>query len=424
MQEIKLIGLNETIYEHVTKEGLHVYMWKNEKVKSTLISLSVKYGSIDTKFKVNDKTYEVPNGIAHFLEHVKFNMKNGITAHDEFLKIGGDANAFTTFDYTSYLVFATQNIDLNLNTLLDFVYTPYFTNKLINKEKGIIVEEANMGMDDAYQDSFYHHLQNVFKKSKYKNYITGTIEEIKNINMEDIRIVYDTFYHPKNMFMCITGNFNPYEMAQIIDKNLSKKKFNKYKEPVVIHENEPVKVNKENDLYYNSLTYPRIKLSIKVPLKSLKKLDKFDIRMYANAILAINFGSTSIFKEELISNELITALYPNVDIFGDYLLYNLTITTKYPDEVIKRVKKKLRKLKVPAEDVKRKKNALIATLILDFDDIENVNNMINEDIIYNGFLINNVKERLENFSMNDLEYVLNNIDINNMSISIFMPKDS
>ena len=44
-----------------------------------------------------------------FLEHVKFNIDEDTTAHDKFYKIGGDSNAFTTFDYTSYLVFATKN---------------------------------------------------------------------------------------------------------------------------------------------------------------------------------------------------------------------------------------------------------------------------------------------------------------------------
>ena len=44
MKEIVLKGLNEVIYEHTTKEGLKVYMWVNERVKATLMTLSVKYG--------------------------------------------------------------------------------------------------------------------------------------------------------------------------------------------------------------------------------------------------------------------------------------------------------------------------------------------------------------------------------------------
>ena len=93
MEELELKGLNEKIYVYHTKCGLPIYMWVNEKVSSMYASLSVKYGSIHTKFKIGKKTYEVPNGIAHFLEHVKFNIDEETTAHDEFYKLGGDANA-------------------------------------------------------------------------------------------------------------------------------------------------------------------------------------------------------------------------------------------------------------------------------------------------------------------------------------------
>ena len=259
MKEIKLKGLNETIYEHTTKEGLKVYMWVNDKIKSAYMALSVRYGSIDTKFKINNTTYEVPNGIAHFLEHIKFNVDDSTTAHDLFYKIGSDANAFTTFKYTSYMVFTTDKKDECLNTLLDFVYNPYFTTKMINKEKGIIIEEANMGDDDPYSLIFYKSLQNTFKNSKYRNKITGTKEDIKNIDIKDIKLVYNSFYHPKNMFLTIMGNINPYEMALIVDNNLSKKDFGEYQNPTVIKDNEPNRVVKEYDEVLCNVTYPNIK---------------------------------------------------------------------------------------------------------------------------------------------------------------------
>ena len=44
-----------------------------------------------------------------------------------------------------------------MEQLLDFVYI-LFTKKSVAKEKGIIVEEANMGLDDAYSIVFFHTL--------------------------------------------------------------------------------------------------------------------------------------------------------------------------------------------------------------------------------------------------------------------------
>lgn len=146
MEEIELIGIDEKIYYYKTSSGLRIYMWVNKNVKSMESCLCVKYGSIHTKFKVGKKTYEVPNGIAHFLEHVKFNVSDGVTAHDIFYKLGADSNAFTTFEYTNYYCFTTENKSKVVCELLNFVYNPFFTKKLIEKEKGIIVEEAKWGL--------------------------------------------------------------------------------------------------------------------------------------------------------------------------------------------------------------------------------------------------------------------------------------
>lgn len=59
--------------------------------------------------------------------------------------------------------------------------------------------------------------------------ITGEVEDIKEISLDDVEIVYDTFYHPKNMFLTITGNFNPYEMAKTVEDNLAKKNLENFK---------------------------------------------------------------------------------------------------------------------------------------------------------------------------------------------------
>ncbi|MEG1009025.1 MAG: insulinase family protein, partial [Clostridia bacterium] len=67
MKEIELIGLGEKIFLHESKCGLKTYMWVNEKVSGAFMTISVKYGSLHTEFKVNDESYKVPNGLAHFL---------------------------------------------------------------------------------------------------------------------------------------------------------------------------------------------------------------------------------------------------------------------------------------------------------------------------------------------------------------------
>ena len=424
MKEIILEGLNEKIYEYSTKCGLKVYMWVNESVTSTFMSLSVKYGSIHNKFKIGKKVYEVPNGVAHFLEHIKFNIDANTVAHDEFYKLGADSNAFTTFEYTSYIVYATKNLDKVLNLLLDYVYNPYFTKKMITKEKGIILEEANMTEDDPYSVIFYENLKSVLQKSNFREVITGTKDDIKEINIDDILNVYNNFYHPKNMFLTITGKINPYEMVKIIDDNLSKKTFKKYSEPIIIKESEPKKVTSEYQEIRVGINDPQIKYSLKIPINKFKDIDLIDLKMAINLIMNINFGATSDFREELISKGLITSTSYYVDKYDEYMVVTINANTNYPKEVIKRIQEKLDDLNVNEKDLTRKKNANIDTMILDYEDIEGVNMKIQNDIINNGKIITDLKARVSNLDRETLEGVMKYINNDNVAVNVFLPKEN
>ena len=424
MKEIILEGLNEKIYEYSTKCGLKVYMWVNERVTSTFMSLSVKYGSIHNKFKIGKKVYEVPNGVAHFLEHIKFNIDANTVAHDEFYKLGADSNAFTTFEYTSYIVYATKNLDKVLNLLLDYVYNPYFTKKMITKEKGIIIEEANMTEDDPYSVIFFDNLKSVLQKSNFREVITGTKEDIKEININDILNVYNNFYHPKNMFLTITGNINPYEMVRIIDDNMDKKTFKKYSEPTIITESEPKKVTSEYQEIRVGINDPQIKYSLKIPINKFKDIDLVDLKMAINLIMNINFGATSDFREELISKGLITSTSYYVDKYDEYMVVTINANTNYPKEVINKIKEKLDDLNVNEKDLTRKKNATIATMILDYEDIENVNMKIQNDIINNGKIITDLKARVSNLDRETLEGVMRHINNDNVAVNVFLPKEN
>ena len=424
MKEIILEGLNEKIYEYSTKCGLKVYMWVNERVTSTFMSLSVKYGSIHTKFKVGKKTFEVPNGVAHFLEHIKFNMDASTVAHDEFYKLGADSNAFTTFEYTSYIVYATKNLDKVLNLLLDYVYNPYFTKKMITKEKGIIIEEANMTEDDPYSVIFFDNLKSVLQKSNFREVITGTKEDIKEIELDDILNVYNNFYHPKNMFLTITGNINPYEMVRIIDEFMDKKTFKKYSEPTIITESEPKKVTSEYQEIRVGINDPQIKYSLKIPINKFKDIDLIDLKMAINLIMNINFGATSDFREELISKGLITSTSYYVDKYDEYIVITINASTNYSKEVIKRIQEKLENLNITDEDLTRKKNATIATMILDYEDIEGVNSKIQSDIINNGKIITDLKARVSNLDKETLEGVMKYINNDNVAVNVFLPKEN
>ena len=146
--------------------------------------------------------------------------------------------------------------------------------------------------------------------------------------------------------------------------------------------------------------------------------------MMVSLIMNINFGSTSDFKEELIEKELINTMRYAIDIYDEYLVITLSINSNYKDEIIKRIRDKLANLTITEKDLKRKKNADIAALILQYDDIEMVNMKIQDDIINEGYIITNLKERIKNIEKVDLDKIIDCINLDNIAISVFLPKEN
>lgn len=423
MQEIILKGCDEKILTETLDNGLQVYMLVNEKVNNFYMTLSVKYGSIDTEYKCKgEKEYKhVHDGVAHFLEHVNFNEGEGITAHDYFNKLGSSINAFTTFDFTLYEVFASSEFESNLNHLLDYVQTPYFTKDLIEKEKGIICEEVKMGKNNPGHKLYYGMNNALFKNDKRKFLVTGEVEDVKATTVEELQDIYDTFYHPQNMYLVITGNFNPYEAIGIIKENQAKKEFPPYRNPVIKEYKEPRDVNEEYKEIEANVEIPKAKICYKMPKQVFGDIEEKLLNIYLSIILRNNFGSTSYLREELLEKELVVGIGAGREIFKDVVTIEINIETKYPSDVIPIVKEKMENLSLTQEDLKRRIRCNIASLINDFDDIEYVNTDIAEQLITYGKVYDDMYDKYKGLKLKEALEIIKNIDLSNSSTVLLVP---
>lgn len=204
--------------------GLSVYVMEKSGFSSSYAVFGTRYGSIDTKFRrEGGKEIEVPEGIAHFLEHKLFENEEGDT-FARFAKTGAYANAFTTFDRTCYLFSCTKNFEENLDILLDFVQSPYFTAETVEKEQGIIGQEIKMYEDSAGWRVFFNMLSEMYENHSVKIDIAGTVESIAKIDDKLLYECYNTFYNPENMYICIAGNVNTDEVLSRIERGTRKTK--------------------------------------------------------------------------------------------------------------------------------------------------------------------------------------------------------
>lgn len=202
--------------------GPSIYIMEKSGFSTSYAVFGTRYGSIDTRFgREGQEEIEVPAGIAHFLEHKLFENEEGDT-FARFAKTGAYANAFTTFDRTCYLFSCTKNFEENLDILLDFVQSPYFTAETVEKEQGIIGQEIKMYEDSAGWRVFFNMLSELYENHSVKIDIAGTVESIAKIDDKLLYECYNTFYNPENMYICIAGNVNTDEVISRIESSIKK----------------------------------------------------------------------------------------------------------------------------------------------------------------------------------------------------------
>lgn len=215
--------LREQYTEIHHPSGLTMLLFPMEGYSTSYAMFSTKYGSVDTVFKTDDDAdyLEVPAGIAHYLEHKLFESEDG-DAFSRYAKTGASANAFTSFDKTSYLFSCSENFRETIEILLDFVTHPYFTPETVAKEQGIIGQEIRMYDDEPDWKVMFNLLGCLYKDHPVRIDIAGTEESISHIDADLLYRCYNTFYNLNNMVLTVAGNFKISDVLDAADKILKK----------------------------------------------------------------------------------------------------------------------------------------------------------------------------------------------------------
>lgn len=326
------------MYEKLSN-GLDVYILPKPGFNKTYATFTTKYGSIDNVFvPMEKKEYmHVPDGIAHFLEHKLFE-KEDHDAFQLFSKQGASSNAFTSFTRTAYLFSCTSNVDTNLSTLLDFVQSPYFTEKTVEKEKGIIGQEIQMYQDNPDWRLYFGLIESMYEKHPVKIDIAGTIQSISAITKDLLYECYNTFYHPSNMLLFIVGPVDPGKMMDLIRENQTKKDYSKQPEIKRSFEEEQDEVATKKLVIPMSVQTPKCLVGIKGKRPKYTGREKLKYELMISLLLDCLFGKSSSNYEQLYHDELIDDTfsydYTEETSFGFAMIGG---DTKEPDELAKRI---------------------------------------------------------------------------------------
>lgn len=215
--EIRSALLREHYFVGTHKSGLPVYVFP-KKLTSVYALFATRYGSVDVTLPLPEGgEIALPEGTAHFLEHKLFEYEDGSDAFAHFSQYGVDANAYTTYNRTAYLFSCTDHVPEVLRELLFFVTHPYFTEKTVKKEQGIIAEEIREGRDDPWDRCYANMVRGLYENNPVRQEVCGTEESISRITPELLYDLCRVFYHPSNMALVVCGDVSPELVGEVVD---------------------------------------------------------------------------------------------------------------------------------------------------------------------------------------------------------------
>ena len=418
MKKINIAKIDEEIFYDKLDNGLEVFFYPRENCQNVYATLTTKFGSIYKSFVPIGKTkfLTVPDGIAHFLEHKIFAQEDGEDVALFFEKSGTSYNAHTSLKSTTYEVSGPNNMIQNILFLLDYVQSPYFTLENVEMEKGIIKEEINMCNDNPWNILYDKIRYNTFKEDPIRYSISGSISDIDKINKELLYECYNTFYHPSNMFLVVTGNFDKEQLLKRIKENQDKKNFREYKEVKLKKIKEPNSVYKKDEIVICNTNIPKFSYNIKVPIDNIKDISKRKLMLYLYIVMNILFDETSEFSFKLKEEKIITN---NIDFdmlnTDKHILISL-INETFNYEVLKnRIEDVLKDFVVDEKAFDRKKKVLISNELFGYDSIVVINNIITDNILFDGKIENDIVSVIESLNMDELNKILKIIDFTNVS---------
>ena len=197
-------ALHESMQTRTLANGLRICYLPKKGFSKTFAILATDFGSVDASFTFEGKRYDTPAGVAHFLEHKMFEDEDG-NALQKFARTGASPNAFTSHTMTAYHFSCTDRFEENLKILLKFVFTPYFTDENVEKERGIINQEIRMVEDTPNWEVVVGAYEGLYRNHPVRVSIPGSEESISHITPELLYTCHRAFYSPKNMALVVCG---------------------------------------------------------------------------------------------------------------------------------------------------------------------------------------------------------------------------
>lgn len=172
---------------------------------------------------------EVPgkSGIAHFLEHLMFVGTDDI-AEGDFSRIieglGGNDNAFTSYDYTAYFQrISTEHLELMMTMEADRMRDLVLNEEAVRTERDVVLAERAQRTDSNPGSLFSEQRDAaLYMNHHYGIPVIGWRHEIEQLNLTDALDFYRHYYAPNNAILVVAGDVTPEEVEALAIKHYGK----------------------------------------------------------------------------------------------------------------------------------------------------------------------------------------------------------
>lgn len=400
--------------------GLRVISAPNDQTEAVTILILVGVGG---RFESDSQ-----KGISHFLEHLFFKGSKNRPSTFEIVKeldaIGANYNAFTGEEYTGFYVQASKNdFDRAFDVISDMFMNPLFDEKEIEREKGVILQEANM-----YHDMPQMYVQVLNQKQIFPNHplgfdLVGDPDHVKAISRNDIAAYHDRNYSAPNTILAICGNIGKLGSQGKIVEKFSNQGRGDIVKPLA-YQDSPI----ENRLIEEVRKVDQTHLAL-----SFLSLPKADDQKYTLTLLNSLLGggmSSRLFMQIREKRGLAYYIRSTNSSFADTGIFSILAGVK-PDslpETIKIINDEIADLSQngPTDDeLERAMGNIRGSLAISLEDSLEIASFASEDMLYFGQIrsVGEIIQQIDKVQKEDVRKLCQKILIKErMGLSIIGPK--
>ena len=183
--------------------------------------VAVRFGSIDTKFRVGERTFRVPAGTAHLLEHLLFEQTDRPLS-EQLATLSIDSNAFTTHTSTAVEISCSGDILAGLAPLAEALINFRLDKKRLEAEKSVVLSELKMSAENPDWLLVMRMLSALYKRHPVRYDIVGTPNSIRRITPDHLQVAYNAFYHPRNAAICFAGDIDAGDFIKAVSDTFAR----------------------------------------------------------------------------------------------------------------------------------------------------------------------------------------------------------